>query len=146
MIYVQEVNMKLHMANESSVETLNGMHEGVVILSQSTVNSNPDIMFCNQPAKKLIHQISDKVPKVCNRTAAVLSKDCFDFVQLGESTNRATNLTSVGPRSIEQIVIAQRDEPEQNHCVYKFEAKSTDASSQTGEQSDPIAPVQSYYY
>ena len=135
--------MKLHMANESNVETFDGMHEGVVILSQSTVNTTPGIMFCNKPAKKLIHEISDKVAQVCNRTSAVLSKDCFDFVQLGESTNRA-NLTSVGPRSIEQIVIAQRDEPEQNHCVYKFEAKSSE-SSRTGEQSESIAPVHSYY-
>ena len=47
--------MKLHMTNESNIETLDGMHEGVVILSQSTVNSTPGIMFCNQPAKKLIH-------------------------------------------------------------------------------------------
>ena len=101
-IYVKEVNMKLHMANESNVETLNGMHEGVLILSQSTVNSTPGILFCNQPAKKLIHQISDRVGHIftSSRTPAVLRKDCFDFVQLEEGATRA-HLTTAGPRSIE---------------------------------------------
>jgi len=54
LIYIEEINMKLQMANESHSKLLNGMHEGILILSQSTRTVPARFLFCNFPARKLI--------------------------------------------------------------------------------------------
>ena len=57
LVYIKETNKKLQGSIESNIRTLNGMNEGVIILSNRTLESPQRIAFCNKPASKLIHQI-----------------------------------------------------------------------------------------
>ena len=57
LIYIKETNMKLHNTNESNISTLNGMHEGVLILKNHSLNSRARIAYCNKQASELIHRI-----------------------------------------------------------------------------------------
>ena len=52
--YIGDVNRKLHSAYESNVNLLNGMHEGLLILSQSTPNKPSEFLYCNRSAQNLI--------------------------------------------------------------------------------------------
>ena len=47
--YIAKINSELHNANEEKLNLVNGMHEGVLILSEDKV------IFCNQPALKLVN-------------------------------------------------------------------------------------------
>ena len=55
-VHVSGVHEQLHFANEENVKLLNGMHEGLIILSKqpSVEVSQSTLMFHNKPAKKLI--------------------------------------------------------------------------------------------
>lgn len=57
-VHVSQVHEKLHVSNEENMKLLNGMHEGVLILTK-----NPDepatAMFCNRSAQKLIKTFFD---------------------------------------------------------------------------------------
>ena len=58
--YVTNVNDKLQQSNEQNVKLLNGMHEGVLILSNEQ-DKKFKTMFCNRPAYKLINTfLNDK--------------------------------------------------------------------------------------
>ncbi len=84
---------------------LHGMHEGVLILSnRSSISDVQKITFCNQPAGKLINQITRKVGNVPNLNFAVLSHDCFELVQ--PENGALKGLIHIRPRSIDQIVMA----------------------------------------
>ena len=49
-MYIVDLHQELHTTNTENVKLLDGMHEGLVILSKT----NHDVMFCNKPAKSLI--------------------------------------------------------------------------------------------
>ena len=58
--YITNVNDKLQQSNEQNVKLLNGMHEGVLILSNEQ-DKQFKTMFCNKPAFKLINTfLNDK--------------------------------------------------------------------------------------
>jgi len=52
----------------------------------------------------------------------VLSKESFSYVSLGNTSfsTSKVDVSIVGPRCLDQIVIAQRDEPSQKHNIYKL--------------------------
>lgn len=49
-VYISELHTEMHTTNRENVKLLDGMHEGLLILSKS----NQKVMFCNSPAEKLI--------------------------------------------------------------------------------------------
>ena len=54
LIAVTNMNKKLEAANEAQAKLLNGMHEGVLIISKPTQEQPSRFLLCNQPARKLI--------------------------------------------------------------------------------------------
>ena len=53
-IFISEVFMRLQIAEKGSIDLLNGMHEGLLILSQKTSNEPNKFFFCNKSAQRLI--------------------------------------------------------------------------------------------
>ena len=53
-IFFSELNVKLKTADKASVNLINGMHEGLLILSHETSDQPNQFLFCNKPAQKLI--------------------------------------------------------------------------------------------
>ena len=51
-IYVKELEGSLDSTNKENVKLLDAMHEGVLIVDRST----KQVLFCNQPAEKLLTQ------------------------------------------------------------------------------------------
>ena len=51
LFYVAELTKKLQVANYQNIRLLDGMHEGVLIISKTEQR----VMFCNQPAQKLLN-------------------------------------------------------------------------------------------
>ena len=49
-IQVAKMNEQRKLANDSHISLLDGMHEGLLILSQETAKTPPSFMFCNRPA------------------------------------------------------------------------------------------------
>lgn len=103
--YIQEINNKLRLSNLSNVEMLNGMHEGVMILSKEDTEK-AKLLFVNHTARKLIKQF---LQTPLNSLASVLRKESFKFVSLTDRARVDHNLE--GPRCLEQIITTQRDEP-----------------------------------
>ena len=54
LIFFSEINLKLKASEKSSVNLLNGMHEGLLILSQETADNSRQIRYANNSAQKLI--------------------------------------------------------------------------------------------
>ena len=48
------MNKKLRNANLSNIKLLNGMHEGLLILSLATCLEPNNFIYCNKSAQKLI--------------------------------------------------------------------------------------------
>ena len=53
-IFFSEVYSRLKIAEKASVNLLNGMHEGVLILSHKTSHEPNQFYFCNKSAQRLI--------------------------------------------------------------------------------------------
>ena len=53
LFYIAELTKKLQVANFSNIRLLDGMHEGVLIISKTEKR----VMFCNQPAQKLLNGV-----------------------------------------------------------------------------------------
>ena len=53
-VHISQVHEKLHVSNEENMKLLNGMHEGVLILTK-TPEEPITAMFYNRPAHKLMH-------------------------------------------------------------------------------------------
>jgi len=51
--YLQDINRRLVLVNSSNVQLLNGMHEGLLILTRADKDETK-ILFCNFSARKLI--------------------------------------------------------------------------------------------
>ena len=49
-LYVVDLHQELLTTNTENVKLLDGMHEGLLILSKTS----HEVMFCNKPAKSLI--------------------------------------------------------------------------------------------
>jgi hypothetical protein len=49
-VYIFKLHKDMHTTNTENVRLLDGMHEGLLILSKK----DQEVMFCNKPAKKLI--------------------------------------------------------------------------------------------
>ena len=47
---VAKMNEQKRIANESHVSSMDGMHEGLLILSDATDSDPQQFMFCNKPA------------------------------------------------------------------------------------------------
>ena len=54
LIYIGEVKKKLTVSNSSNINLLNGMHEGLLILSHTNLNEPSNFLYCNNSAQKLI--------------------------------------------------------------------------------------------
>ena len=50
--YIQDIHRRLTSTNEDNIKLLNGMHEGLLILSKN--EQSPRVMFCNTPVKRII--------------------------------------------------------------------------------------------
>ena len=48
--YIYNLQKKISVTNEANIKQLDGMHEGVLVLSQKT----NEIIFFNKPAQKLL--------------------------------------------------------------------------------------------
>ena len=55
-ISIAKINEQRRTANQSHVELLDGMHEGLLILQKKTESAKQQFMFCNRPAQKLINR------------------------------------------------------------------------------------------
>ena len=60
-IYISDLNMRLKTVNSQNVKMLDGMHEGILILSKAEQTT----MFCNKSAQRLLqraiqHKFSDE--------------------------------------------------------------------------------------
>ena len=95
------------------------MHEGVLILAKS----DNSIMLSNKPTQKLIK-------KFLNNENCLLKKSFGSLkFTLNSSVSEGTLpycLDSVGKKSLEEIVLAQIDEPNQKNCIYNIK-RTTDA-------------------
>ena len=54
LIFISEVFVRLQIAEKGSINLLNGMHEGLLILSHRTSNKPNQFLFCNKSAQRLI--------------------------------------------------------------------------------------------
>ena len=55
-VYIQDLHSNLTTVNADNLKLLNGMHEGLLILSKD--EENRQIMFCNATVKKLIQNFA----------------------------------------------------------------------------------------
>ena len=51
LMYISSLHARMKIFNVENIKLLDGMHEGLLILSNSTARS---VMFCNNPAQKLL--------------------------------------------------------------------------------------------
>ena len=51
-VYIFQLQTKIQSANKENIKLLDGMHEGVLIISKSSQK----IIFCNKPAQNLIKE------------------------------------------------------------------------------------------
>ena len=49
-LYISQLQLRLRTFNLENIKLLDGMHEGLLILS----NKNKKVMFCNKPSQKLL--------------------------------------------------------------------------------------------
>ena len=53
-IFFSEIYIRLQISEKGSINLLNGMHEGVLILSCKTSHEPNQFVFCNKSAQRLI--------------------------------------------------------------------------------------------
>ena len=56
LIFCSEIYLRLQVADKASVNLLNGMHEGVIILSHASNDQPHYFLYCNKSAQKMISQ------------------------------------------------------------------------------------------
>lgn len=125
--YVSGLNKRLSGLTQSNLNLLNGMHEGLLIVSPADQDNPIQFQYCNKNAQKLVSKFlgpieqcmdSSKQEQVQKR---ILGAESFSLMRLGDGLDPADYVlrTADGPRCLEQIIIAQRDEPNQKLCVYE---------------------------
>ena len=108
---------------------LDSMHEGVLVVSKSELGESPQFLFCNRTAQKLINRSLGTFRDCHDRQnakkaqAKVMSEEAFKCISLGQNRNNPeSNSMSMSEaeihRSLEQIIIAQQDEPNQRYQLY----------------------------
>ena len=121
------LNKRLSGLTQSNLNLLNGMHEGLLIVSPADQDNPIQFQYCNKNAQKLVSKFlgpieqcmdSSKQEQVQKR---ILGAESFSLMRLGDGLDPADYVlrTADGPRCLEQIIIAQRDEPNQKLCVYE---------------------------
>ena len=127
-ILIARVNAQRRLAHESHISLLDGMHEGLLILSQATDRAPQQFMFCNKPAQKLIKRYLGPIDACHNDKngrdvqAEIMTKQSFNqakFVRAGDRDSPGMGQSR--PRSLQQIILAQCDEPSQRHCIYRLD-------------------------
>ena len=76
-LYIVDLHQELHTTNTENVKLLDGMHEGLVILSKTS----HEVMFCNKPAKSLIKTFLTEPDAPKN---SFLNSKVFTLVQIKE--------------------------------------------------------------
>ena len=135
-IYISQLHAQLEFSNEENVKLLDGMHEGLLIFNRED-DEKKQIMFCNSPARKLFQTFVGSVKASAifwSFSFTPVSLDMVDNDSMQEPsvhhTNRSAdekthfNLNYSDPVSLEQIVMAQQDEPDQKNCVFKLKKGS----------------------
>ena len=54
LIFISELYQRLQVAEQASINLLNGMHEGILILSHTTSEESHNFLYCNKSAQKMI--------------------------------------------------------------------------------------------
>ena len=84
--YLGEVKNKLHFSNLSNINLLNGMHEGLLILSNSTLSEPSRFLYCNSSALKLITTFVGPIDqrhneeKIRAAEREIMSRDIFNLL------------------------------------------------------------------
>lgn len=132
--------------NTENLKLLDGMHEGVLILSKS----NNKVIFCNKPAQNLINKFVYSVNSSHKNAESQITgaptsaaAAATDADQVSYSTKRVLNAAKFLPVkvseknianfyqellsnskaqaiSLDQIIFSQEDEPQQRNCIYRL--------------------------
>lgn len=110
-LYIAELHGKLHQLILENIRLLNGMHEGLLILSKT----DQSILFVNRPVQKLLKNSFSIKPENQN---ANLNEKMFKPVKLTAKDKInpqieivSTTMNKRPPLSLDQIITAQCDEP-----------------------------------
>ena len=68
--YLENMNETLVKSNQSHIKLLNGMHEGLIIISKETARKPAQFVFCNRPARKLMSGFVSKLEGIFSRQKA----------------------------------------------------------------------------
>ena len=136
--YVSGLNKRLSSVTQSNLNLLNGMHEGLLIVSPADGDVPMQFRYCNKNAQKLISKFLGPVEQCLDSSKAeqlqkrILGAECFSLMRLGDGLDPEDYVlrTADGPRCLEQIIIAQRDEPKQKLCVYELSQSELNAIEQ----------------
>ena len=86
LIKIGEVNRRLKESSAQHANLLNGMHEGLIILSNATKDSPLQFEFCNNSAKKLISTFLGPIEK-CNEGDPKVSSEVQRRIMQNENFN-----------------------------------------------------------
>lgn len=86
LIFVSEVNNQLKTTQAAGINLLNGMHEGILILSCSTKDEPSQFRYCNKSARKLISTFLGPIED-CHGASLVDSKEIQRLIMQKEGFN-----------------------------------------------------------
>ena len=112
LIYISKLHNKLDTVNVENVKLLDGMHEGLLIISKKEKST----MFCNKPAQKILNSLLGVKGKLISKDA--LQRAVFNGVDINQGTQTGSlsgsgslKRTPTGCLSLEDIIVLQEDEP-----------------------------------
>lgn len=126
MLYISQMHSRMKSTNIENAKLLDGMHEGLLIVSQSS--NKP--MFCNNPAYKLLKaaieklEVDGQVASSASHYESLVKSKILEVTQIavkGHKNKLQSPLAQLNQAlSLEQVILAQKDEPNQKVCIYKI--------------------------
>ena len=129
LIYISSLHLKMYTLNIENMKLLDGMHEGLLILSKQ---HQKQVMFCNKPSQKFLEKAlqntetqstdEQEEDKILN---PLIFKPIKVTSQNGLSQSFRHKLDRIQSRSeclsLDQIITVQVDEPHQKNCIYEIQ-------------------------
>ena len=101
--YISQLQLRLRTFNLENIKLLDGMHEGLLILS----TKNKKVMFCNKPSQKLLKGVlqTQEKTETTDESSRLLGPQVFNPLNLNTKEPKSTGQlgTRAPEHGIEEI-------------------------------------------
>ena len=111
--YITSIHLRMKTQNESNAKLLDGMHEGLLILSKA---QDKKLLFSNNPIEKFINAAISAIDlNLGSDDHWLLAPKIFKRLHISEKQFSQEDQAM----SLDEIITAQIDEPKQFNCIYQ---------------------------